>query len=235
MSDIAEKLTTIAENQQKIYDKGMRDKEDQFWEEVQKGGTRANYIYGFCSWDCEYIRPKYKVVPTSTVHHLFLSCQKLKKIEAQYFDLSNVPINYITSSQGISVLANGCFELEEIEDIGLKVGMCYQAFSNCYKLKKIAKITVDEKSTFTDCFKRCDSLEDITFEGVIGQNISFADSPLLSDASLENIAQHLKDFLPEWKEGDGDKAIITLHATVKERIKNTEIENLIKSKKWGIA
>lgn len=224
---VAEKFEVIADA---VYAKGMSDKESEQWDIVQDNGTRANHAYAFARWNSEYIRPKHKVIPTDDVNHIFLHCHNLKKVERKYFDFSNVP-----TTKSFNAMFNSCYALEEIEDVNLNLGKVYQTFSFDEKLHTIARLVVNESAIYTDAFLRCYKLQNITFDGVIGQDISFKDCSLLTDESLENIAEHLKNFLPEWKEGDGDKAIIILHPTVKERIKNTEIENLIKSKKWGIA
>ena len=229
---IAEKFEVIADE---VYEKGRQDEWSDFWDAFQWNGTRGNYIYGFARWNQEYARPKYKVIPTSSADHLFVGSGKLKKIESKYFDLSQVPYVANGGASGYASAFNGCTELEEIEDLNFAPSTYNAAFAYSKNLHTIARVVVDEKVTFIDAFMRTEKLTNISFDGVIGKDIDFRYSPLLTDASLENIAQHLKDFSPEWKEGDGNKAIITLHATVKERIKNTEIENLIKSKKWGIA
>ena len=40
---IADKLTTIAENQEKVYEAGNEDMLRAMWEAIQCGGTRQNY------------------------------------------------------------------------------------------------------------------------------------------------------------------------------------------------
>ena len=69
-----------------------------------------------------------------------------------------------------------------------------RCFSQCTSLVTIRKLSVIESVTFSaDCFAKCTALENVTFEGVIGNNISFAESPL-SVASMNNIISCLKDY-----------------------------------------
>lgn len=69
-----------------------------------------------------------------------------------------------------------------------------RCFSQCDNLVTIRKLSVIESVTFSaDCFAKCTALENVTFEGVIGNNISFAESPL-SVASMNNIISCLKDY-----------------------------------------
>ena len=60
---IAEKLQTVAENQQRVYDSGQQAEYDRFWDAFQKNGTRGNYWYGFSGygWAAEALKPKYKI------------------------------------------------------------------------------------------------------------------------------------------------------------------------------
>lgn len=65
-------------------------------------------------------------------------------------------------------------------------------FNGCSLLKAVKKIIVSEKTTFSNWFTYCNSLEDVTFEGVIGQNgLDFQWSTNLSKASWINIMMKL--------------------------------------------
>lgn len=169
---IADKLTTIAENQQKVFDAGAKAESDRFWDEIQKNGTRNTYERAFSQWSSEYIRPKYKVVPiTSTgVQLMFSGCQKLRKVEAEYFDFSQKETG-TTNTQGYYYVFSDCYALEEIEDIGLIPQNNYQyAFRRCRKLHTIAKMGVDENTKFSNTFEECAVLENLMIDGTIGQN-----------------------------------------------------------------
>lgn len=72
-------------------------------------------------------------------------------------------------------------------------------FSSAIKVKKIGTLKSAEYTTYNDCFSGCSSLTDITFEGVIGQNISFSSSPLTPE-SMKNIVKHLKNYAGTDKE-----------------------------------
>lgn len=88
---ILDKFTTIAENEQKVYEAGKTEVEnkysalnnqleqimygidtggksfyDAFWDDFQQGGKRTNYEQAFACWGQKYIRPKYKVVLPKT-------------------------------------------------------------------------------------------------------------------------------------------------------------------------
>lgn len=178
------------------FEAGKQAEYDAFWNDIQDNGNRDEYSYGFLRWGSEYIRPKYKVIPTvaSGASNTFYRCLNLKKIEAQYFDFSQKP--YGTGyGQGYNYTFGLCTNLEEIEDIGLTAqSTCEYAFTSDTKLKTIAKLGSNENTIFTGAFGYCSALENITFEGVIGQSISFAQSPLLTVASMDSIYAALKDY-----------------------------------------
>lgn len=81
-------------------------------------------------------------------------------------------------------------------DISANTGLT-RCFSQCTALETIRKLTVTEDVSYSsDCFAKCTSLTNVTFEGVIGNTISFADSPLSVDSMisiiscLKNIGDH---------------------------------------------
>lgn len=202
---ISEKLTVIAENQEKIYDTGIQDgyakAESDFWDNIQNFGNRTDYTRGFNDWKgFEYIRPKYKVIPTKISPYLFSGCSSLRLLEKDYFDFSLIPENYTEYNQGLYALCNNCVSLEEVEDVNFQPVMSYAYFfAGCENLKKVAVLRVNEKSGFGgtvggDCFWHCYALEDVTFEGTIGKNLSVQACTNLSHKSLMNIIECLKDY-----------------------------------------
>ena len=196
MATIAEKLKLIADNEQLVFNAGKQEENDAFWNVVQQGGRRTAYDVAFCWWDCEYLHPKYKVVPTYNggARNMIYRCAKLKKIESAYFDLSQLP-NPMATSGGLGYLFGLCDELEEIEDVGLQP--CYSLGYFCYsdkKLKKIAVIRIAEETKVDDMLYHCPELEYVRIEGTIGQSgLNLMHSTKLSRESIESIVNHLSD------------------------------------------
>ena len=67
---IADKLQTIAENEQKIYDKGKQDEYDRFWDLYQDYGNRRSYRHAFAGygWTVDTFKPKYKMTPIGSLN-----------------------------------------------------------------------------------------------------------------------------------------------------------------------
>ena len=84
-----------------------------------------------------------------------------------------------------------------------------------------------EHITATSWFTNCTSLEDITFEGVIGRNIDFSYSPLTKD-SMNNIIEHLKDYSAE-----GGTYTVTFRAD-RETMLTAEEKAVATNKGWTL-
>ena len=72
---IADKLLTIAQNQQAVYDAGKQAEYDRFWDEYQKNGTRTNYYYAFAGsgWNTKTYAPKYPIILDGSVGTFYQS------------------------------------------------------------------------------------------------------------------------------------------------------------------
>ena len=167
--DIAQKVLQLKDDFDKVFKAG----EGGLWDMIQDYGNRNDYEYAFFGWAAvEYIRPKYKVIPTALngVMSMFQGCVALKRIEGNYFDLSQ-KVSGENMNTGYRSTFNSCSKLEVIEDIGM-IPQCYyhSTFSYCYKLHTIAKIGVNENTMFYNAFMSCSALENITIDGTIGQN-----------------------------------------------------------------
>lgn len=205
---IAEKLTTIAENEQKVYDAGygkgylegnevgyetgieVQKEVSVDWDVIQDYGNRTAYDRGFAAWGAEEINPKYMIAPTTTrFTAAFQACTKLKKVDWKKFDL--------TKGTTFNKTFNSCFELESIKTDLIPVSLaanCWEyTFSGCWALKMIQKIKAFAGHTWQYAFNRCDELEEIRFteDSEIANDISFADSPKLSRESIISICKAL--------------------------------------------
>ena len=214
------------------YEAGIKAGNDQFWDIIQDNGNRTDYGSAFYRWGADYIRPKYKVVPTSNsgASQTFSGCEKLKKVESAYFDFSQKPYATGNNSNGYYYTFYNCFKLEEIEDIGLiPQSNYYTTFSNCNALHTIAKMGIDENTMFSDTFVRCYELQNLTIDGTIGQaGLSVSYSTKLTHTSLMSIINALKTFT------DGTTKTVTLGAT--NIAKLTDAEKAIATQKgWTLA
>ena len=169
---------------------GAKEEYDRFWDGFQNYGNRTDYTYGFMNWGSEYIRPKYKIVPKTSVYNMFYNLPNIRKVEAKYFDFSNVPYDTSMSYQFAS-----CTLLEEIEDIGLMPCSSLDYFGAwCYALKKVACIRLNADTGVEGLLYGCPELEDVTIEGVIGKSgINLYQNKKLNRSSITSFINALSN------------------------------------------
>lgn len=228
MSDIATKLTTIAENQQKVYDAGYEKgkaeggggntarayqqgfsdgkqaERDLFWDTYQQNGSRTAYSRAFASkyWSDDTFFPKYHMWAIS-IDYAFQgsTITDLKgKLDAQGVILDTASCKTFTSIfQGSKITHIPQIDMEQAT-------MSTNAFNQAEAIT-IDKLIVSETTVLGNIFAK--ALQNITFEGTIGKSISFQNSLNLTLASAKSILTHLKNFTGTGKE---HSTIVTLHA-----------------------
>ena len=227
---IAEKLTQIAENEQKVYDAGYSAGQacgggyDEFWDSYQENGNRANCDYMFAGqgWNDETFKPKYNIKPTTSAGNLFTGTTitdlvaRLEECGVE-LDLSECAEGnyFINGSKTITT-----FPTADIRKRSRATTTKYMWY-NCPNLRVIEKVILKEDGTQefdTYSFGALPALEEIRFEGVIGQNgLNFSASTNLSHDSLMSILHALKDYA-----GSGTSYKATLGATNLAKLTDTE-------------
>lgn len=238
-----------------VYEKGKTDENNAFWDKFTLNGERTWYGYAFIGFTDEYIRPNRKIIPVGcatsdnipSYAYMFYHNSYIKKVEAQYFDFSNIntdkfKISQTAHQQGNRQICHDCSKLEEFEDVGMPAGYYYYTWARCGKLHTIELIRSNADTRFESAFSTCSSLKNVRFEGEIGRNLSISYSPL-SMESLKSIISHLVDYKGTENEGT---YTLTLKDTCKTALESdTEmIEfngqtytyfNLITAKGWNLA
>jgi hypothetical protein len=103
----------------------------------------------------------------------------------------------------------------------------HSTFLNSH-VKTIDKLIVTDKLKYNSTFNGCSNLENIVFEGTIGNSISFANSPLLTTESVQSIIDCLKDLT------GATAQTLTLHADVKANLTEEQLAT-ITGKNWSVA
>lgn len=197
---IADKLTTIAENMQGVYNKGFADGKaegggdngfyDAFWDAFQDNGAKTGYAYAFRfeGWNDVTFKPKYKMYPTNA-YYMFYGAGIAECELSQYVDFSNC------TSMG------GCFaqckQLKRLPVLNLTniSGQLSSTFAAMSQLESIEKIIVDFDSGIVfqvNTFNSDNKLKEIRFEGSIKKDIYIQYSPLSVD-SMKDIISHLEN------------------------------------------
>lgn len=170
-SIFADKLITIAENEQKVFDAGKQAGEsigkqaewDKFWDAYQNYGERRDYNYAFYSgWNDDCYNPKYPI----NLH---------------------TNINYTTYVYSYSAITDT--KVEIISPKGT-----HMTFYNARNLRIIRKFTVTEESSIANnTFNGCGALEELTLSGTLASAINLSYCPKLNKASIESVFSCMSD------------------------------------------
>ena len=193
---IADKLNTIAENEQKVYDAG---KEAAHSEYINPEWTDWEYFdYLGCR---DSLAQKLKYTDTSNgtnFVHMFDGCS-----------LATIPEIDTSKGTNFGSMFQGCDALATIPEIDTSNGTSFSAmFRNCGVLTKIPEIDTSNGTKFSSMFDGCDALttipklnvskatqnympsflenselKNITFEGTIPYTINFQYSPLTLESA----------------------------------------------------
>ena len=235
---IADKLATVAENEQKVYNAGKKAEYDKFWDACQDYGNRENHTYAFSGYtfNPDNFYPKYDIRPVNASrmfytwrdggmqHQIgFNLAERLKECKV-VFD----------SSQATSLeYAFAYSDFGELPAIDMTNATTLSStFNACRQIKKIEKIIAGENTPFvsSSTFKDCSALQDVVFEGVIGQNgLNLQWSPLSHD-SLMSIINCLQD---KTADTSGTTWKVTIGATNVGKLTEDELE-IAKNKGWTV-
>jgi hypothetical protein len=197
---VEEKLTTIAENEKKIYDtaifeSGKRAVYDNFWDIYQDNGNREHYSYAFAGrgWTDENFKPKYDIRPGSTMATNMFAYSQITDLVSM---LNRQGIVLDTSqSTDIGAMFTYCSNLITCPPIDASSAKhCGSLFQGCGHIDDITlTIKNDGSQTFTNTFLNCHKLSDLWIEGVIGKSINLQWSYLNRDCAIQ-IMQNLKNY-----------------------------------------
>ena len=194
---IAEKLTAIAENEQKVYEAGKQAEYDAFWDSFQQSGNRTHYGRAFSNspFTKEVFNPKYDLICTSAnamfAYIGYANSDKNTITNLKEY-LNKIGITLDTStSDSISEMfyINKAFthiptiSAESVTDLAA-------VFYSCSSLVEIEKLILkkDGSNTFAHTqswqypFFNCTALKHIVIEGVIGSTVSFQWCPLTKES-----------------------------------------------------
>lgn len=227
----ADKLTTIAENEQRVFEAGKKSEYDKFWDAYQDYGNRRNYAFAFMGhgFNTHNFFPKYDIVPevanslfenwhTADLHYISLK-DRMAECGVR-FDFSNLTdftrLFYFNKFTELPLM--DCSTATKLT----------ASFAYNYALVTIEKLIVSEDTVFDRTFDASKVLTNLTMGGVIGQNGFNVSVCPLTHTSLMSIINALKTFT------DGTTKTVTLGST--NLAKLTDAEKAIATQKgWTLA
>jgi len=251
---IAEKLQTIAENEQKVYEAGYEkgkseaDTETAYnegveagkqaeynetWDTLQCKGERTIYTGFFAHLGTEKgvylsdIKPKYVIKP-AYANYMFYHYPEEMDLTQFLNENEDISIDLTALKE-----ANNSFAYSKFSRVpALSVGVVTQTFQNATKLKTIDKLTVTStaKTCAVSAFQNCSALENITFGGAInGNGLNFQWATKLTHDSLSSIINALAD---KSADTSGTQWVVTVGSTNIAKLTTEDLEN-IAAKGWN--
>lgn len=176
---IAEKLTTVAENQQRVYDAGysagqqasgggydegyeagQQAEYNRFWDTFQRETTITGlYLFAGAGWNNNTYNPKRKIVVRNNATYMYYA----------------------------SAITNTKVEIDISALSGNLTGLFYSA-----NIHTVPLLTVSEKTPLSAAFNEATKLANIVIGGIIGQSCNMQACPLTRD-SIESVMSALSD------------------------------------------
>ena len=172
--NIADKLTTIAENVPKVYEAGKQARDDRFWNIFQKNGVRRNYNSGFAYWYGELFEPKYDLIANNSSNMFYHFNNWLTTEPINFIELCS-RLNIKMDFSGVASTAAYMFysaKISHLPEIDLSNAMNLSYAFNGSKISYIEKLKLSnsQAQTFSYTFNNCSALKHCIFEGTIAQN-----------------------------------------------------------------
>lgn len=190
----------------------------QWWLDACSQKTYCGYMF----FNCSLITTIPPIDTSNSIHFgsMFMGCSSLVSIPQ--LDTSNG--TYFGS------MFNGCSSLISVDSLDVSKGTYLgYMFKNCYSLVSLPTLDFSSGTTLSYVFQNCYALEDISFvPNSIKLSISFAQSSLLSDESIQSIIDGLADLT------GATAQTLSLNTNVKSRLTTQQSEN-IASKNWSVA
>lgn len=230
--NIAEKLTTIAENEQKVYNAGYEKgkaegggETEDFWGQFQNYGARTNYQYAFANTGFEVINPPYGFENLTNASQMCSGC-KAEEIVIYNSKTASWDSAFFNCQNLLRIKGHIAFPPSTVTKY-----MCRA----CEKLKEFESLDVSELSIantqFVEAFSLCSALEEIRFTGTISCNVKFSYSPNLSHDSLMSIINALTDYS---EDTSGTTHKLTIGTTNVSKLTDEE-KDTIYQKGWTYA
>lgn len=222
---IGEKLTTIAENEQKVYDAGKKTQEKEFWDGYINSGFRFDYMFAGKGWTLSNFKPN-KDLKNQHMNSMFQYNYMGGDLAATLEGLGIVLDTSITTAMSSMFHETMFTRLPKLDLTSANTAAI--VVYNCPNLVTIDEIVFSEANTFnTNTIRLCNKLVNLTISGVIansGLNLSTCNA--LSHDSLMSVVNALKTFT------DGSTHTITFGSTNLAKLTEEE-KQTIKDKGWS--
>lgn len=199
-ADLTEAVNGLKEQQ---FEAGKKAEYDAFWDSFQNNGERAAYGYAFAfdGWNDESFCPKYDLNTNGTAFMFAYNGYQSSKNRI-------VDVKGCLEKAGVTLDTSGAKIMNNMFYVAISITrvptisfesmtQCDGLFFSCSQLVNIDKLIFKSDGTTNltgTPFSGCSRLKGLTVEGVIGRNLSFSSSPLLTAESMNSIISHLANY-----------------------------------------
>ena len=189
---IADKLTQIAENQQKVFEAGKQAEYDRFRDTFQQNGNRTDYGYAFRgdTWTDDIFNPKYDIVPNTYGVQMF----HLSSITRLASKLKELGVKLDTSKCNSFLQMFQSSSIKDIPELdGSNCNSLSYTFGSGAKVETIEKLILTEKLTVVaNAFRQASNLKHCIFDGVLAiTGLDMKDCTLLDKESIISLVNIL--------------------------------------------
>lgn len=180
-----------------VYEAGKKSAYDEFWDEYQNNGSRADYKMMFAGrgWTNETFKPKYDIVPTTNATSMFQECL-IKGSLKEILDELGISLRGVLVGVSNMFVNTNFTELPELDLSGITYpAATFQSMKSLHTLPIILPTAqrVNWNSTFNDCSE----LVNLSLTGKIyernGNALNLSWSKKLSKASIINLIDCLDE------------------------------------------
>lgn len=209
MMTIADKLQTIADNTQRVfnagylegqeaggYNEGKQAERDAFWDVYLSDGSqkRASYMFSEARFGFSNFYPNREIRPVGRAQNLFYNFgAEVNGVKESAKDLRErlrecgVSLDLSQATNLVNCFAYARFTGLPVLDFRGCGSETISVFEGEYSLSEIDEIKVDADNTFTGWFNNCTALTDVTFSGIIAHDVNLQWSTKLSRASINSL------------------------------------------------
>lgn len=198
---VAEKLTQIAENEQKVYDAGYHKGKAEGGGSYDEGYD-AGYDAGYDKGKTEGGGGSYEQGVADGKQAEWSAFWDAFQANGERPDYTNAfrtvawNKDNFKPKYSFSGILNYAFQGSQIPEINVDVNVTKKStnvFYNAGELRRIKSINTTASGTYVGWFTNCNKLEDVTFTGEIGNDIDLQYSTLLTADSIRSVIGCLSD------------------------------------------
>ena len=175
---ISEKLTTIAENEKKVYALAALRKNNEIWAGITNFGARTDYNYAFKrgAWNKNNFSPTYNITPANASEMFLQIDPGSVEMQIDMVELEknqNINFDFSQCKAFRLCFAGGLFSAISTIDMTNASGDNAYAFYGAYisrKLKKINRLIFGENTNPHSTMFGSTEIYHIGFEGVLAKN-----------------------------------------------------------------